>query len=233
MIFGVKKFHKYLYGRSFTLVTDHRPLVTILGPTKAVPPLAAARMQRWALILQAYSYDVEYRPGSEHCNADALSRLPYKQTDSPEAEVFFFLSIEELPISAADISLATRRESVLARVLKYTLTGWPNYVTDEELKPYFTRKHELSTEQGCLLWGTRTIIPNSLRIRLLRELHEDHQGIIAMKAIARSYMWWPRLMMTLKHKRRAVKSVKQCNLARQWRHYIRGRGQNVCGRCCI
>ena len=48
LIFGVKKFHKYLYGRSFTLVTDHRPLVTILGPTKAVPPLAAARIQRWA-----------------------------------------------------------------------------------------------------------------------------------------------------------------------------------------
>ena len=82
---------------------------------------------------------------------------------------------------------------MLAQVLKYTLTGWPNNVTDEELKPYFTRKHELSTEQGCLLWGTRTIIPNSLRIRLLRELHEEHQGIVAMKAIARSYMWWPRL----------------------------------------
>ena len=63
MIFGVKKFHKYLYGRSFTLVTDHRPLVTILGPTKAVPPIVAARMQRWALILQAYSYDVEYHQG--------------------------------------------------------------------------------------------------------------------------------------------------------------------------
>ena len=153
MIFGVKKFHKYLYGRSFTLVTDHRPLVTILGPTKAVPPLAAARMQRCALTLQAYSYDVEYRTGSEHCNADALSRLPCKQTYSPEAEVFFFSSIDELPISAADISQATRREQVLAQVLKYTLTGWPNYVTDEELKPYFTRKHELSTEQGCLPFG--------------------------------------------------------------------------------
>ena len=101
------------------------------GQTKAVPPLAAARMQRWTLILQAYSYDVEYRPWSEHCIADALSRRPCKQTDSPEAEVFFFSSIEELPISAADISQATRRESVLAQVLKYTLTACPNYVTDE------------------------------------------------------------------------------------------------------
>ena len=233
LIFGVKKFHKYLYGRSFTLVTDHRPLVTILGPTKAVPPLAAARMQRWALILQAYSYDVEYRPGSEHCNADALSRLPCKHTDSPAAEVFFFSSIEELPISAADISQATRRESVLAQVLKYTLTGWPNYVTDEELKPYFTREHELSTEQGCLLWGPRTIIPNSLRIRLLLELHEEHQGIVAMKAIARSYMWWPRLNDDIEAQAQSLKYVKQCKLARQWLHYIRGLGQNVCGRGCI
>ena len=112
MIVGVKKFHKYLYGRSFILVTDHRPLVTILGTTKAAPPLAAARIQRWALILQAYSYDVEYRPVSEHCNADDLSRLSCKHTDSPEAEVFFFSSIEELPISAVDLSQATRRESV-------------------------------------------------------------------------------------------------------------------------
>ena len=157
MIFGVKKFHKYSYGRSFTLVTDHRPLVTILGPTNAVPPLPAARMQRWLLILQEYSYDVEYLPESEHCNA--LSRLPRKHKHSPEAEAFFFSGIEELPISAADIGHATRRESMLAQVLKYTLSGWPNYVTDEELKPYFTSK-QLSTEQGCLLWGTRTIIPN-------------------------------------------------------------------------
>ena len=79
---------------------------------------------------------------------------------------------------------------MLAQVLKYTLTGWLNYVTDEELKPCFTRKHELSPEQGCLLWGTRTIIPNSLRIRLLRELHEEHQGIVAMKAIAQSYKYY-------------------------------------------
>ena len=51
LIFGVKKFHEYLYGRRFTLLTDHKPLTTILGPKTSVPPLAAARLQRWALII--------------------------------------------------------------------------------------------------------------------------------------------------------------------------------------
>lgn len=50
IVFGVQRFHQYIYGRKFTLVTDHKPLLAILGPTSGVPTLAAARMQRWALI---------------------------------------------------------------------------------------------------------------------------------------------------------------------------------------
>ena len=44
LIFGIKKFHQYLYGRRFKMVTDHKPLTAILGPKKGIPSLAAARL---------------------------------------------------------------------------------------------------------------------------------------------------------------------------------------------
>jgi hypothetical protein len=46
IVFGVRKFRQYLYGRRFTLLTDHRPLTTILGPHTGIPLLAASRLQR-------------------------------------------------------------------------------------------------------------------------------------------------------------------------------------------
>ena len=54
LVFGVKRFKNYLYGHTFTLVMDHRPLTTIFDQKKGVPALAAARLQRWAIILLAY-----------------------------------------------------------------------------------------------------------------------------------------------------------------------------------
>ena len=213
IVFGVRKFHKYLYGRSFTLWTDHKPLVTIFGPKSAVPTLAAARMQRWALILQAYKYDVRYRPSSEHANADALSRLPCTgQPMKEENEIMFLSGLDELPVSSKDIRSQTHRDPVLAKVLNHTLTGWPTSVYEEELKPYFTRRNELTVEQGCLLWGMRVVIPSSLRNRLLQELHEEHSGIVAMKGIARSFLWWPKLDAEIEL---LVKSCEVCQSVRK------------------
>ena len=78
LVYDVKHYHAYLYGRAFTLVTDHKPLTTILGPKKGIPPLAAARLQRWAWTLSAYLYDIEFRPTGDHANTNGLSRLPLK-----------------------------------------------------------------------------------------------------------------------------------------------------------
>ena len=148
ILFGVRQFQRYLYGRTFHLLTDHRQLVTILGPKTAVPTLAAARMQRWAVILQAYNYQAEYPSSAEHANADALSRLPCDISPmKEEAEMFIFSGLDELPVDSKDISMHTWRDPVfgpsvlnfhcIARVLEYTLVGWPNHVTEEELKLYF------------------------------------------------------------------------------------------------
>ena len=73
LIFGVKKFRMYLSGKSFTLITDHLPIVKILGPKTGIPALAAARMQGWSLILSAYDYTIEYHKSADHANADGLS----------------------------------------------------------------------------------------------------------------------------------------------------------------
>ena len=76
VIFGLKKFHQFLYGRKFILVTDHKPLLALFSPTSGTPAMAANRLARWALMLSQYDYSIEYRRSTEHGNADALSRLP-------------------------------------------------------------------------------------------------------------------------------------------------------------
>ena len=196
IVFGVKKFHSYLYGRRFTLITDHQPLVTILGPKTGVPPLAAARMQRWSLILAAYQYEIEYRNSAEHANADALSRLVPTSVDDQEEEeeeVYLISYLEELPVTARDIATATRKDPVLGRVYDFTLHGWPQALDDQALQPYFSRKQELSVDQGCVLWGLRVVVPEKYRVRLSDDLHQEHHGICRMKSLARGYFWWPRL----------------------------------------
>ena len=61
------------------------------------------------------------------------------------------------------------------------------------MKPFALRKHELTIESGCILWGTRVVVPLRLQDKLLSQLHSDHLGIMKMKIIARSYIWWPGL----------------------------------------
>lgn len=59
------------------------------------------------------------------------------------------------------------------------------------LKSYLGRRLELSVQSGCLLWGRRVIIPQSLCAQVLQQLHVGHSEIVRMKEKARSYFWWP------------------------------------------
>lgn len=196
IIFGVRKFHHYLYGRQFTLLTDHRPLTTILSPCKATPSMAAARMQRWALLLAAHNYTIQYREAARHGNADGLSRLPLPTSPRERksaVDSFHIKHLEALPVNSQEICRESRGDPVLAQVLEMVSTGRFPRVQDaaSTLAPFISRKDELTLQQGCLMWGVRVIIPSKLRSRVLSELHTGHPGVVKMKAVARSYVWWP------------------------------------------
>ena len=86
IIFAVKRFHQYLYGRKFIIHSDLKPLQHIFGNNRPVPAMASARIQRWALTLAAYSYTILYKPGKEISQADGLSRLPLPESVSSKCK---------------------------------------------------------------------------------------------------------------------------------------------------
>ena len=194
IIFGIK-FHKFLYGRPFTLVTDHKPLVIILGPRSPVPTIAAARLQRWALLLSGYQYQVEFHPTAQHGNADCLSRLPICQ-HQPDAlpeetpSLFNISQIHLLPVRVDQLRQASVQDPLLSRVLNHIVNDWPSSV-DPKLRPYFQRQNQLTTEAGCILCGIRVLIPSKLRKQVPDELHTSHPRIVRMKSLDRLHMWWP------------------------------------------
>ena len=178
LVWGVKKFHLYLFGRHFTLVTDHEPLTSIFNPKKGIPAMTVARLQRYALFLAGLEYSIEYKNTTQQWNADGLSRLPLKKACDKEVvdpvEIFQVSQIEVLPVNA-DMICQQLREIRFCHVWRKTQR----------------RKDELTIQDGCLMWGSQVIIPPKHQAELLAELHEGHLGIVKMKALARSYMWWP------------------------------------------
>ncbi|KAK2716637.1 hypothetical protein QYM36_006947 [Artemia franciscana] len=99
VVFGCKHFHQYIYGRTVTITTDHKPLESILvKPISKAPP----RLQRMMLSIQPYSLKCVYRPGSEIPVADTLSRLHTPDLDNEnekQVEVFVHTLFKNLPIA--------------------------------------------------------------------------------------------------------------------------------------
>jgi len=216
VFYGVTKFHKYIFGRMFTLLTDHKPLLGLLKEDRLVSPTASPRMQRWGLTLSNYQYSLLYRPGKDQANADFLSRLPVGSVDNQSTtfpvpqEIILAMDILEsapsVPVTAQRIAQLSMRDPTVSTVLSHVTSGWPKQAT-ELIAPYFNRRDELSVHQGCLLWGSRVVIPPQIREAVLRELHEAHPGIVRMKLLARSYVWWPGLDSDIE---RTVKTCNQC-----------------------
>lgn len=193
IVFGVERFYNFLFGRKFTLVTDNQPLSVIFGPKVGIPVMAAERLQRWAVKLSGFNYEVECCK-SEQNPADFLSRYPAESTSANQVDkeqVAYVFSTSCLPVTSAQVSTATRNDPILAEVMIRLQEGSLDKATSDEMRAFVTKSKELSVMSGVLMWGLRIVVPMKLRHKMLEELHEGHLGISKMKALGRSFIWWP------------------------------------------
>lgn len=190
---GLFKFHHYLYGVRFTLLTDHQPLTHIFNPAKRLPQLSATRMLHYATELRIFNFDIQYRASKLHGNADCLSRLPLTseslfssvptvaQLDA--TAVHQLHQFEQLPVTARQVAKATVADPEMQTLLTNIREG--KHLGDQDFK--------FSLLGNVIFHGSRVYVPPQLRKQVLMELHSGHFGVVKMKMLARSYIYWPKL----------------------------------------
>ncbi|XP_061392860.1 uncharacterized protein LOC133328309 [Musca vetustissima] len=209
VIFGVKKFFQYVYGREFTLITDNKAISQIFAPDKGLPVLSATRMQHYAVFLESFDYKIRLRKSKENGNADALSRLPVNECSKTISEIdqIEMELIENLPITVKELGQATKKDAEVRRLVDSLSYGRKCEPADS----FGIDPSEFSLQQGCLLRGIRVYVPKPLRTRIIQELHSGHFGVSKMKSLARAYCWWKNLDKDIE---KAVAGCYECQIGR-------------------
>lgn len=189
IVYGVERFHTYLYGQKFLVRTDHKPLVMILNkPLVRAPP----RLQRMLLRLQQYDFTIEYKPGKDMTVADTLSRLPSPGNDKT---IDLDLTVGQVRFSTERIKSLqeeTKRDPTLSKLIPTIIQGWPDTIQEipEAIRSFWSFRDELSVEDGIILKGDRVVIPQSLQQETMRQLHAAHQGVEKTRLRARASVYW-------------------------------------------
>ena len=173
MIWGMEKFHYFLYGKEFTLETDQKSLVSIYRKHMVE---ISPRIQR--LIVRSFPYQpftVQYRKGVEIPLAGALSRVrptPVEEDGIQLPIVAVNLITSNVPVSSTEIELI-RQESLndpTFTVLRHYINmGWPSDRRNvpKELHTFWNYREDLSMENSLITKGARLLIPSTLRRKIL------------------------------------------------------------------
>lgn len=164
LVFGVKSSHQYVWGRKFFLETDHKPLKYIFDKNKSLPSNVAGRVQRWAVFLSGYDFELKHIEGKTNWSADCLSRAPIiRGEENVKMNEFTYLNFIENEVTMIDINLIKKEvtnDEILCQVMEYVKNGWPSKVEDI-FENYKRREKELYLEEECLMLGSRVVIPMS------------------------------------------------------------------------
>jgi hypothetical protein len=218
MVFVLKKCRFYCAGRKVLVIVDHKPLTGIFrGAGKTIPDVLSPRILRFCLEAAAFDYEIMYREGKKHANADFCSRFPVDPAPQIEAEepaVVIFLSSNPSyqSILAQGIARATAEDEILSQVARAIQRRTLKQKLPPAVRSYIVGQHgALTVSSGCILFGSRVVIPLSLRPQVLQRLHQHHQGIVRTKAVAHSYCWWPQIDREIE---RIVQGCETCAVKR-------------------
>ena len=152
-----------------------------------------AKIERWALRLQQYDFQIKHRPGTGN-PADVLSRQPSEK--SPETsniadQYVNFVEQYAVPVamSITEIVEATKKDVELQDAINNMRLGkWTKHSN------LYSVRDELSvTNSGLVLRGTKIIMPRSLRSTTLTLAHKGHHGVVKTKQALRTKVWWPKI----------------------------------------
>ncbi|PIK52013.1 hypothetical protein BSL78_11086 [Apostichopus japonicus] len=206
IVFGVERFHTYLYGRSFTVITDHKPLLMIMDkPLTAAPP----RLQRMLIRLQGYNFSIKHRPGQDNLLADSLSRLPSicnKQAIDLDLRVDF---IQFSSKKQDELKQQTKQDTMLSALVEVIITGWPDSIKEvqPDLRQFWSYRDELTVCDGVILKGFQVVIPKQMQAGILQKLHTSHLGQQKTKLLARECVYWNNINKDIE---RMVQSCPAC-----------------------
>ena len=196
IVFGLEKFHHYVFGRDVNIITDHKPLVSICQKNLSKAP---KRLQSLLLRAQSYNFKLQYKQGKLLPIADALSRNPV----TTEMQTCTVSNISDLPLRRGkfeEIRRATQEDKTLKKLIEVISAGWPAGKNEApaEVKPYFDHRDELTEEDGVVMRGSRIVIPTSLRADIKRKIHAGHSGVNSCLRRARLYVYWPHMSAEIK-----------------------------------
>ncbi|UYV77130.1 hypothetical protein LAZ67_14003398 [Cordylochernes scorpioides] len=175
VVWALGKFCPYLYGRPFTVVTDHHSLCWLVGLKDP-----SGRLARWALKLREYDINIVYKSRRKHKNADCLSRSPLADTAEIEGYIIYIQDVAEE--QSKDPHLVGIREKLANEHLKgYQMIGGVLYKKnyDPEGKPWLL------------------VVPKQIRHEILKDVHDTpmagHLGFAKTYDRVRKRFYWPGL----------------------------------------
>ena len=209
-VWGMEKFHYFLYGRKFILQTDQKPLVSIFRKHMIdVSP----RIQRITIRAWQYDFVPQHIPGRINVIADSLSRVTPLEFQDSNAEkdilAVNFLQYSSIEERERDEMLQeTSKDKELQSLKHYISTGWPAKRSQipVSLHPYWNFRDELTVESGILMKNSKVLTPETLKQKYLKQIHQGHQGIEAYRSRAREFVFWVNINSDLKE------MVEKCDI---------------------